>query len=158
LNAPFQLLIAEHQGLIFKVCNMYCDNREDKEDLFQDIVLQLWRAYPSFRSEAKVSTWLYQVALNNTIARLRKEKRTQRFERLDDAAFNIPAENSSDERLSDMYAAIKQLTEIERAVTMLYMDDCSYREIGEILGLTESNVGVKLNKVKMKLRAILKQS
>jgi RNA polymerase sigma factor (sigma-70 family) len=136
---------------------MYCDNREDKEDLFQDIVLQLWRAYPSFRGEAKISTWLYQIALNNAIARLRKEKRSQLFEELNDAAFNIPWENNTDERLSDMYAAIKQLTEIERAVTMLYMDDCSYREIGEILGLSESNVGVKLNKVKIKLRAILKQ-
>lgn len=157
MDATFQSLIATHQGLIFKVCNMYCDNREDKEDLFQDIVLQLWRAYPSFRAEAKVSTWLYQVALNNAIARLRKEKRTQRFARFDDAAFNIPAETGADERLGDMYAAIKQLTEIERAVTMLYMDECSYREIGEILGLTESNVGVKLNKVKMKLRTILKK-
>jgi len=157
LNAAFQSLIAEHQGLIFKICNMYCDDREDNEDLFQDIVLQLWRAYPSFRAEAKVSTWLYQVALNNAIARLRKEKHMQRFERLDDAAFNVPAENSSDERLGELYAAIKQLTDIERAVTMLYMEDCSYREIAEILGLTESNVGVKLNKVKMKLRAILKR-
>jgi RNA polymerase sigma-70 factor (ECF subfamily) len=155
LNSSFQSLIAKHQGLIFKVCNMYCDNREDKEDLFQDIVLQLWRTYPSFRAEAKVSTWLYQVALNNAIARMRKEKRAQQFERFDDAAFNVPDENSSDEILVDMYTAIKQLTEIERAVTMLYMDECSYREIGEILGLTESNVGVKLNKVKMKLRAIL---
>ena len=157
MDAPFQSLIATHQGLIFKVCNMYCDNREDKEDLFQDIVLQLWRAYPSFRAEAKVSTWLYQVALNNAIARLRKEKRTHRFARFDDAAFNIPAESGTDERLGDMYAAIKQLSEIERAVTMLYMDECSYREIGEILGLTESNVGVKLNKVKMKLRTTLKK-
>ena len=87
---------------------------------------------------------------------MRKEKRSPRFEALDDSAFNVPA-GSDDERLSEMYAAIKQLTEIERAVTMLYMDECSYREIGEILGLSESNVGVKLNKVKMKLRSILKQ-
>jgi RNA polymerase sigma-70 factor (ECF subfamily) len=159
LKEQFQNMIATHQGLIFKVCHMYCDNPEDKEDLFQDVLLQLWRAYPGFKGQSKVSTWLYQVALNTALAGLRKRKRAHQFDQLNDAAFEVPVENSpADEKRADMYAAIKLLTDIERAVTMLYMDEFSYREIGEILGLTESNVGVKLNKVKTKLKAILKQA
>jgi len=156
LKDQFLNLVAANQGIIFKVCNMYCNHKEDKEDLFQDIVLQLWRAYPAFKGGSKLSTWMYRVAINTAVTRIRKESRQQRFDSLDNEAFNIPAEeNALDENIAVMYQSIKKLTEVERAITMLYMDECSYKEIAEILGLTESNVGFKLNKIKSKLRTLV---
>ena len=157
MKDQFLKLIAENQGLVFKVCNMYCNNKEDKEDLFQDIVLQLWRSYPAFKGDSKVSTWMYRIAINNAITRLRKETKREKFAGLDEEAFRVAARahDSIDENITQMYEAIKKLSEVERALTMLYMDDCSYREIAEILGLSESNVGFKLNKVKAKLRTLI---
>ncbi len=135
---------------------MYCHNKEDKEDLFQDIVLQLWRAYPSFKGQAKVSTWIYRVAINNAITRLRKETRREKYTGLDEEAFLVAAEEDhSGERLGQMYQAIKKLSEVDRAVTLLYMDNCSYKDISDIMGLSESNVGFKLNKIKTKLRSLV---
>jgi RNA polymerase sigma-70 factor (ECF subfamily) len=135
---------------------MYCNSKEDKEDLFQDIVLQLWRAYPSFKGESKVTTWMYRIAINNAITRLRKESRKQQFDTLDEEAFNVPAEQSNvDEQVSTMYEAIKKLSDVDRAVTMLYMEDCSYKEMAEILGISESNVGFKLNKIKSRLKTLV---
>ncbi|WP_091150225.1 RNA polymerase sigma factor [Mucilaginibacter pineti] len=156
MKEQFLILIADNQGLIFKVCNMYCNNKEDKEDLFQDIVLQLWRAYPSFKGESKVTTWMYRIAINNAITRLRKESRKEKFSPLDEEAFHIAADdNYMDEQLGLMYEAIKKLSEVERAITMLYMEDCSYKEMAEILGLSESNIGFKLNKIKSRLKTLV---
>lgn len=136
---------------------MYCNSREDKEDLFQDVVLQLWRAYASFKGESKVSTWVYRIALNNAITRLRKETKHRKFEDLDDRALEIAAVDNKEEneQVLQMYEAIKKLPEVERAITMLYMDDYCYREIAEIMGLSESNVGFKLNKIRTKLKIIV---
>ncbi|MDB5118058.1 MAG: polymerase subunit sigma-70 [Mucilaginibacter sp.] len=135
---------------------MYCNNKEDKEDLFQDIVLQLWRSYSTFKGDSKVSTWMYRIAINNAITRLRKETRREKFTRLDDEAFLIAAvDNMPDENIANMYEAIKKLSEVERAITMLYMDDYSYKEMAEILGLSESNVGFKLNKIRIRLRTLI---
>ncbi len=151
----FLKLISDNQGLIFKVCNMYCNTKEDKEDLFQDIVLQLWRAYPTFKGNSKISTWMYRIALNNAITRVRKK--TNAFAELEEEALQIAiTDYSPDERMLEMYDAIKKLSEVERAITMLYLEECGYKEMSEILGITESNVGFKLNKIKAKLRTLIK--
>ncbi len=157
MKEAFISLINQHQGLIFKVCNMYCSQGEDKEDLFQDIVLQLWRAYPKFNNGAKVTTWMYRVALNTAISRLRKHKTSSSTETLTDEAFKIEAVNDEESvaRSKLMYAAIERLTDVERAITMLYMDNHSYREIAEITGITESNVGYKINQIKLKLKNLV---
>jgi len=156
LKDQFLTLIADNQGLIFKVCNMYCNNKEDKEDLFQDIILQLWRSYPAFKGDSKVTTWMYRIAINNAITRLRKESRKEKFATLNAEAFGVVAEdNNIDENINQMFEAIKKLSEVERAITVLYMDDCSYKEMAEILGLSESNVGFKLNKIKARLRTLV---
>ncbi|WP_246853599.1 RNA polymerase sigma factor [Rufibacter aurantiacus] len=156
LKEQFLLLIENHQGLLHKVCNLYCNSPEDKEDLFQDIVLQLWRSYPSFKGESKVTTWMYRVALNNAITRLRKETKAERFAELGPEAFQVPAvEGDMGEEMAAMYQAIQRLSQVDRALTLLYLDDCSYREIGEVLGISESNVGVKLNRIKAQLRTLV---
>lgn len=135
---------------------MYCNNKEDREDLFQDIVLQLWRAYPTFKGEAKVSTWIYRISINNAITRLRKDTKREKFADLNDKAFEVIDEQDPiDEKAIMMYEAIKRLTDVERALSMLYLDNCSYKEIAEVMGLSESNVGFKLNKLKAKLRSLV---
>jgi len=136
---------------------MYCNGHEDKEDLFQDIIIQLWRAYDSFNGDSKVSTWIYRVALNNAITRLRKEKKREKFLGLDNSVLNIAALDNKEEndKVLQMYEAIKNLSEVERAITMLYMDDLCYKEIAEVIGLSESNIGFKLNKIRNKLKTII---
>lgn len=135
---------------------MYCDTKEDREDLFQDIVLQLWRSYPSFQKGSKLSTWMYRVALNTAVTRVRKEARREKFAELGTAAFTVPAlEGDNDENLLLMHQGIKQLSQVDQALTLLYLEECSYREIAEIMGLSESNVGFKLNKIKTRLRTLV---
>ncbi len=136
---------------------MYCDSLQDKEDLFQDIVLQLWRAYDSFNGDSKVSTWIYRIALNNAITRLRKETKRGKFFSIDDSAFAIAAQDNKEEneKVLRMYEAIKKLSEVERAIIILYMDDHCYKEIAEVTGLSESNVGFNLNKIRNKLKTIV---
>ncbi len=157
MKEAFINLINQHQSLIFKVCNMYCNQDEDKEGLFQDILLQLWRAYPTFNSGVKVTTWMYRVALNTAILRLRKHKSGSSTETLTDEAFKIEAVNDEESvaRSKLMYAAIERLTDVERAITMPYMDNHSYREIAEITGIIESNVGYKINQIKLKLKNLV---
>lgn len=156
MKEQFLLRITEHQSLIHKVCNMYCNSKEDREDLFQDIVLQLWRAYPSFQGGARLTTWMYRIALNTAITRVRKETKREKFAELSTEAFKIPTlEGDADENLQLMYEGIRQLSQVDQALTLLYLDDCSYKEIAEIMGLSESNVGFKLNKIKTRLRALV---
>lgn len=136
---------------------MYCDTPDDRRDLFQEVVLQLWRGYPSFKEESKITTWMYRVALNTAITGLRKRKR--RPDHLDiDAAVHIPQPHvnpDAPEEVQFLHKAIAQLSEVERAITMLYLEEHSYDEIAEIIGITANNVGVKINRIKAKLRKLL---
>lgn len=140
---------------------MYCDDIQDSEDLFQEIVLQLWKSYSGFKGESKVSTWMYRVALNTAITRLRKAKRRPDYLRIIHDNVNV-ADGGSD-RLDLQYdvelqLAINTLNKFDRALMMLYLDEKSYSEISEIMGITESNVGVKINRIKNKLKSILNPS
>jgi RNA polymerase sigma-70 factor, ECF subfamily len=158
LKEKFVAEIDENKGIIFKVCNMYCRNREDKEDLFQDIVLQLWRSYSSFKGESKFSTWMYRIAINTAITRLRKETKKENFILTNIDELQIPTYNTSEQndKMELIYQAISQLSEVEKAITMLYIDECTYKEMSEIIGISESNVGFKLNRIKAKLKKIIK--
>jgi RNA polymerase sigma-70 factor (ECF subfamily) len=156
LKEQFLFLIESQQGLIQKVCNLYCNVREDQEDLFQDIVLQLWRSYPTFRGSAKVTTWMYRVALNTAITRLRKETKAERFAELGPEAFQVPAaEGGPSEEMAAMYRAIRRLSQVDQALTLLYLEDCSYRQMAEVLGISEANVGFKLHRIKAQLRTLI---
>ena len=153
-------MVNEHQALIHKVCNLYGHSLPDREDLFQEIVIQLWKAYPKFRGEAKFSTWMYRIALNTAISGLRKQKNhitTFEPERLpvdiQEETYNLQKE----EQLQQLYGAIRQLSEIERALVMLYLEDKSYDEMEDILGINQNNLRVKMNRIKEKLRKLTNQ-
>jgi RNA polymerase sigma-70 factor (ECF subfamily) len=146
----FLTLVDRHQGIIFKICRLYRDSPEDREDLFQEIVYQLWKSLPGFRSEAGFTTWMYRVALSTAMAAFRKKQPRIVYT----AALPEQAAGQEDGRAEALLQALKKLNEGERALTALYLEDLSYREIAEITGISESNVGVKLNRIKQKLAKI----
>jgi RNA polymerase sigma factor (sigma-70 family) len=150
-------MINTHRGIIIKVCNLYERDHDGRKDLFQDIVLQLWRSFDGFRHEAQFSTWMYRVALNTAISSLRKRTRRSATASLTDAELNIPdLANQRDERLAIMHESIQALSNIEKAIILLYLEEKSYTEIGNIMGITASNVGVRINRIKTKLENIVK--
>lgn len=155
----FLQLINQNQGIIRKVCQLYGRNDADKEDLYQEVVIQLWRSFASFRGEAKFSTWMYRIALNTAISNLRKQTRnvTLSFpEFIPKEEADTEEEKSKEEKLKEMYAAISRLTEVEKAIVMLYLDDKSYEEMEEILGISNGTLRVKMNRIKDKLRTLTK--
>lgn len=154
----FVSLVQEHQGLIHKVCILYETDREARNDLFQEIVLQLWKSFHTFRGDSKITTWMYRIALNTAISGLRKLGRKIKTEELDDYHFNIsePAEDSREEELQKLHWAIRQLTEIERAMIMMALDEVPYDEIAETIGITQNNVRVRMNRIREKLRNLMR--
>lgn len=151
-------LINEHQGLIHKVCIMYESDREARNDLFQEIVLQLWRSYSTFRGESKITTWMYRIALNTAISGFRKQTRKVKTEDLDDVHLNISDNSSGDENeenLNRLQVAIRQLSEIERAMIMMALEEVPYEEIAETIGITQNNVRVRMNRIREKLRKLM---
>lgn len=146
-------LLNKHQRIIHKVCTLYMDNPADREDLFQEITLQAWKAYGSFRGEAQFSTWLYRVALNTAITFFRKDKRKPRMV-YDDTTHERAADADThiEEQVIAMYKAIGELSKIDKALVMLYLEDYSYQQIGEMMGITANNVAVKMNRIKTKLK------
>ena len=152
MEQAFLIDIQNNQNIIYKVCNLYRDRREDQEDLFQEIVYQLWKAYPGFRGESKLSTWMYRIALNTAIAAYRKPTIDITYpEELPDHV-QYAAELNSSENEERLFSALRILTDAEKAVISLYLEDFIYQEIATITVLTESNVGVRLNRIKIKLK------
>ena len=146
-------LLNQHQKIVYKVCNLYMDLHSDREDLFQEITLQAWKAYGNFRGDAKFSTWLYRVALNTAITFFRKDKKKPDIYSTDTMPEKVE-ENTDpvEEQVKAMYAAIGELSKIDKALVMLYLEDYSYQEIGEMMGITANNVAVKMNRIKIKLK------
>lgn len=154
----FLEVLGRHEQLINKVIRIYAVDLENRRDLFQEIVYQLWRSYGSFKGDSNISTWLYRVALNTAITSLRKSKKVPEHTELDDQFINTPGSfDTSDrsEQVHQLYSAIRSLGEVDRALVMLYLEELSYKAIGEVLGLTEDNVGVKLNRIKTRLRVLI---
>lgn len=146
-----------HKGIIFKVCKMYCPLDDDCDDLYQDIVAQLWKAWNGFRGDAKISTWIYRIALNTAISGFRKEKRNPLKNSLDTEDVQIMQEDTRarKEDLEMLYMAIGKLSDVEKAMVTLYLDDIPYEEIASIMGITQNNVRVKMLRVREKLRNIM---
>ena len=158
MERDFLQLIKDNQGIIHKVCNIYCDEQEDRNDLFQEIVAQLWKSYPSFRRESKVTTWMYRVALNTAITSFKKLKRRPDQNRMTYENFQIKDENydqETEENMQLLHRAVAQLTGVEKSIIILYLEDKKYEEIAEITGITQNYVRVKMNRIKKKLKKIM---
>lgn len=158
LEHQFITNFEKHQNIAHKICRIYTNDQHSHKDLFQEITIQLWKAYPKFRGDSKFSTWMYRVALNTAITLYRKKKRDVKTQDYDAVHFRIKAEDYNDEteqQLNLMYSAIKELNDIEKALVFLYLEDKNYREISETLGISEVNARVKMNRVKTKLKSIL---
>jgi RNA polymerase sigma-70 factor (ECF subfamily) len=154
----FVAMINENKGIMRKICNIYAHTREDKQDMFQEIVLQLWKSYPNFRGECKASTWMYKIALNTALTGFKKSKRVPETRELDPELHDI-ADNCDkafdEDDIRILYIAIGRLSEIEKAIIMLYLEENSYDEIAAITGITAKNVSVRLVRIKAKLETIL---
>ena len=158
LEHKFVTELENNQNIVHKVCTLYTNDRDSHNDLFQEITIQLWKAYPKFRGESKFSTWMYRVALNTAITLYRKSKRSIPTQDYESVIFKIKADEydpREEEQLKLMYNAVKQLGDIEKALIFLYLEDKDYREIAETLGITEVNARVKMSRIKNKLRTIL---
>lgn len=154
----FLQLIEENKGILFKISKIYQDDPEDRDDLLQEMTLQLWIAFDSYRAESKFSTWMYRVALNTAIAFFKKQKRRPDSEKIpigfDQADENTVA-GEKEEQLTVFYKAVQQLNKIEKALVYLYMEDVPYDDIAVSLGITPINVRVRINRVKTKLKEII---
>jgi RNA polymerase sigma-70 factor, ECF subfamily len=162
-EARFRQWLNDHTGLIFKVVRTFAEGQNDSDDLLQEILLQVWLSLPSFRAESKETTWLYRVALNTALAWKRKESNSRRKSLPLIMAAEVvdsggpPDESESDKEAVDrLYAAIRALSPADRALVLLYLDGMRYSEIAEVIGLSETNVGVRLNRIKKKLAELLK--
>lgn len=158
LEQRFVAQLEENQNIVHKICRMYTNDQQSHKDLFQEITIQLWRAYPKFRGDSKFSTWMYRVALNTAITLYRKSKRrikTQDYETVHFKISDIHYDDETEQQLNLMYKAVKQLNDIEKALVFLYLEDKNYRDISETLGISEVNARVKMNRIKTKLKTIL---
>lgn len=158
LEHRFVTELENNQNIVHKVCTLYTNDRDSHNDLFQEITIQLWKAYPKFRGDSKFSTWMYRVALNTAITLYRKSKRRIKTQDYESVIFKIKAEEydeTEEQQLKLMYKAVKQLGDIDKALVFLYLEDKDYSEISETLGISEVNARVKMSRIKNKLRTIL---
>lgn len=147
-----------HKGILHKVSKMYMDTSDDQQDLFQEIICQLWKSYDSFRNESQFSTWMYRVAVNTAIVFLKKEKR--KIDKYEIASENIKEDEDDshvkESQLDHFYKAVRKLEKIDKAIIFYQLEGFSHKEIGDNLGISEGNARVKLNRAKEKLREIIK--
>lgn len=150
----FLRLIEAHQNILHRICRVYRQSEEDRRDLFQEIVFQLWKSVPGFREQSEFSTWMYRVALSTAIADFRKPRPSIRYmAQIPDHSDQSDSLEEPTERLLEAIGALKPA---ERALITLYLEDLSYREIARITGISENNVGVKLNRIRSKIEQLLK--
>ncbi|HEX5026849.1 MAG TPA: sigma-70 family RNA polymerase sigma factor [Agriterribacter sp.] len=161
IQQEFLELIRENSGIIHKVCHLYRHSATDKQDLFQEILAQLWKAFPKFRREAKISTWMYRIGLNTAISDYRKQQRTVSLVKnpLHEAVVLFDTDTAEQkEKLTILHQAVSKLSDIEKAVVMLYLEERSYEEMEAVLGIGQANLRVKMNRIKEKLRKQVSQT
>nr|WP_180856036.1 RNA polymerase sigma factor [Flavobacterium panici] len=150
--------IENHKGILYKVSKMYMDTHDDQQDLFQEIICQLWKSYDSFRNESQFSTWMYRVAVNTAIVFLKKEKR--KVDKYEIVSENVKEEEGDSQikenQIEHFYKAVQKLEKIDKAIIFYQLEGFSHKEIGENLGISEGNARVKLNRAKEKLKDIIK--
>jgi RNA polymerase sigma-70 factor (ECF subfamily) len=149
----FENMIRENEGLLHKVCSMYAFTPQDREDLFQEIVIRIWKSLPGFKGLSKASTWMYRIALNAAIIRIKTDKRREPLNA--DALWinkEITEQNPENQLWDEVVAAVNLLNPVEKAIVMLYIEDYSYEEMEEILGIAQNTIRVKMTRIKEKLR------
>ncbi len=158
LQKEFAHLIAHHQKLLHSLCSLYYPLPEDRQDLFQEIVLQLWKAYPSFKHQSKISTWMYRVAMNTVFARIRKEKTRPKSESFSERTFQVAdSDGELTQTTQELYQAISQLSDVDKAIIMLYLDEHTYEEMAHILEMSRTNISTRINRIKIQLGKLLKK-
>lgn len=148
----FEEWLSEHKGIFFKVIRSYSENPQDQEDLFQEIAVNVWKSVPNFRNNCAVSTWIYRIALNRAIKWSLKEKQQIKHEANHEMIKVLqPTEDKPDERLTWLYDQIHQMDKVERSLCLLLLDGFTYKEMANIVGISENYVGVKINRIKKHL-------
>jgi RNA polymerase sigma-70 factor (ECF subfamily) len=159
----FRQWLDTYRGLIYKVSWTFAGNREDQEDLLQEIYYQIWQSIPAFREQSQASTWIYKVALNTALSWQRKERRHPRWERMTSVAdagaepAATPVDIGKQELLQEVYKMVCALPKVDCALMLLYLNGLKYAEMGKILGISESNVGVRLSRVRLHLAETLER-
>lgn len=158
IEQEFLSVIREYERVIYKVCYLYTTKNATLGDLYQEVVLNIWKAYPKFRKECKVSTWIYRIALNTCISFIRKEKNIPELVTLTrEADWMTEDSDPLTEMLRELYRLINHLGQLDKSIILLYLEEKSYEEIGEITGLTVTNVATKLSRIKDKLKKMKKE-
>jgi RNA polymerase sigma factor (sigma-70 family) len=159
-QAEFLQLIQDNKGILFKICHLYCPNKNDREDLAQEMIYQIWKSGHRFNADHKFTTWMYRIALNVAISFYRSERRSGTRILLSGDLHLMDLEDRPDgdgsaeveEKIDRLQGFIRELGELDKALMILYLEEKSYREIAEILGITETNVATKLSRIKGRLR------
>lgn len=146
-----------HQGILQKICFVYSKNSLEKEDLCQEIILQLWKSYPSFKRESAFSTWMYRVALNTALSITKKNQLFIKSEEIYESSFDMEYSMNLTEDIKVLYRAISQLNKVEKAIILLWLEDKSYEEIADTIGMSVKNISVKLVRIKAKLKKLIKK-
>jgi RNA polymerase sigma-70 factor (ECF subfamily) len=155
-KVSFTQLLEENKGIIHKISMMYTSTQADKEDLYQEICLQLWRSYRSYRADSKFSTWLYRVGLNTAISSVRKERRQVITVQLDQEEHFVSRDNEKEGMTRMLFRAVSRLNKVDRAIILLWLEEKEYAEISEIMGISVSAVSVRLVRIRERLKLIMK--
>lgn len=151
----FESILEQHKGILFKVARAYCADEEDRQDLIQEMMIQIWQSVHKYNDQYKVSTWLYRISLNVAISFYRKNSaRVRKYTGLNEQLTEMPIDNQSENegRLNLLEQFISELKEIDKALMILYLEDKSHAEIAEILGISVSNTGTKISRIKEQLK------
>jgi RNA polymerase sigma-70 factor, ECF subfamily len=159
VDDDFLALLNTYRGAIERISRTYASRATEREDLVQEIVYQLWRAFPSYRRESAPLTWVYRIAINTAITGLRRRARRPAHVPLEVAGdmASPPVPVAGDSRTELLYRVVRRLSDVDRALVMCYLDDLSYREIADVLGLSETNVGARLSRTKSKLQELARR-
>ena len=154
MSYDFLDTIKENERAILKLVRIYADQHEDQKDLYQEIIYQLWKSFHSFQRNSKISTWIYKVALNTSLAHINLKNKHSKTISIQDIVLQFEENNDTqlEEKITEMYQHIKQLNEIDKAIVFLFLEGKSYDEIADIMGFTTTNIGTRLNRIKMKLK------
>lgn len=152
IQKEFLKILTNYQGIIHKVNSIYFRSDMDKQDNFQETVYQLWRSFPSLRNQDKLASWIYSVAINTSISKIRKDSKLEFCDAVPDITTMEPSENDENINYHRLMDALYRLNEIDKSIMLLYLEDFSYEEISEIVGVSNSNVGVKIHRLKNQLQ------